>query len=167
MEAHFYSEMPPGDWSRFTTGYGPGADFRGRKLGPDEYALEHLSGVVFGGTREELTTLLNDGLHHLEILALGADHSQTFDPPCRHLFGHRIDDKGVVCGDCGTVLEPAPPAMPESIRADAARVIADRNLGLAIPKPLDPADCPHTAPLMVHGYYGYCSACGIRMGVAQ
>lgn len=209
MQAHIHSEPGTGDWSRFSTGYGPGATFRGQKLGGGEYVLEHLSGVAFSGTRDELTTLLNDGLHHLEILSGPADHSQTFAPArelppiagvdvvkaalavkplephcnhdpaavtngvcecgeivCRHQFGHRIDDLGVVCGDCGTVLEPAPPAMPESIRSDAARVIADRKLGAVKAKPVDPKDCPHTAASMIYGHYRYCTYCGARTGPA-
>ena len=80
MQAHIHSEPGTGDWSRFSTGYGPGATFRGQKLGDSEYVLEHLSGVAFSGTRDELTTLMNDGLHHLEILSGPADHSQTFAP---------------------------------------------------------------------------------------
>lgn len=34
------------------------------------------------------------------------------------------------------------------------------------PGGVDHADCDHTAPVMVHGFYEFCSACGVRVGVA-
>lgn len=81
METHIHSEQDgPGDWTRWSTGYGPGARFRGEKVDDGQYVLEHPSGVALAGTREELTTLLNDGLQHLEILSGPADHSETFPP---------------------------------------------------------------------------------------
>lgn len=96
MQAHIHSEPGTGDWSRFSTGYGPGATFRGQKLGDSEYVLEHLSGVAFSGTRDELTTLMNDGLHHLEILSGPADHSQTFPPKLRPIAGVDVVKAAVI-----------------------------------------------------------------------